>query len=209
MSYSNENWPTGPYRDSDIFMDNVLKSIVSKIKEKVADGSMDLLEMYRNTGSFIRFDVYTPDSAGATRQIVSKVIELTRQGVLELKDSSWGRFEADEPQFACTRPGINDMMLNEDAEYSLSFNGQEVKIKAGFSKAGPGDTWKERRLRDVYQQRRFVFVPRRNDDENMRKMIELFSDWIVKQYVDQAKFTLQDMAVKAVAEWGMQMLGQE
>lgn len=196
-----------PDKNFEAFVSSIKKAIIKKVREKNADGTLDVLKLYQKISMPDMGRHYDRNVIGEAYQKVAIVKDLVNQGVLVMKDSSWGGQEKNNDTLAGTQPGLDDMQpwgfgYNSvgGPDYGIIYNKDGISMTAGFCHQDLGNSWDEIHLSEVWQYRKFHFVPAKNDDETQREVLGVFKDWIIDKFAEHVMNGLLQDVVEMTAQ---------
>lgn len=189
------------------FVDAIQEAIVTKVREKEEEGSLNILQLY----SWLDYpqinEGYDRMTVCFAYEIVNEVKELANKGILRLETSSWGDKEVNEENRIDTKPGLEDMEPdslgfnnNGGPTYSITVSKERIDMEAGFCYQDFSGSWDIIDTSYKWQHRKFTFVPANDDDETLEQMLTPFKNWIIYRFSNRIKRELLDDIINQVAD---------
>ncbi len=196
-----------PEKSFAAFVDAIQEAIVTKVREKEEEGSLNILQLY----SWLDYpqinEGYDRMTVCFAYEIVNEVKELANKGILRLETSSWGDKEVNEENRIDTQPGLEDMEPdslgfnnNGGPTYSITVSKERINMEAGFCYQDFSGSWDIIDTSYKWQHRKFTFVPANDDDETLKQMLTPFKNWIIYRFSNRIKRELLDDIINQVAD---------
>jgi hypothetical protein len=196
-----------PEKSFAAFVDAIQEAIVTKVREKEEEGSLNILQLY----SWLDYpqinEGYDRMIVCFAYEIVKEVKELANKGILRLETSSWGDKEVNEENRIDTQPGLEDMEPdslgfnnNGGPTYSITVSKERIDMEAGFCYQDFSGSWDIIDTSYKWQHRKFTFVPANDDDETLKQMLTPFKNWIIYRFSNRIKRELLDDIINQVAD---------
>ena len=196
-----------PEKSFAAFVDAIQEAIVTKVRKKEEEGSLNILQLY----SWLDYpqinEGYDRMTVCFAYEIVNEVKELANKGILRLETSSWGDKEVNEENRIDTQPGLEDMEPdslgfnnNGGPTYSITVSKERIDMEAGFCYQDFSGSWDIIDTSYKWQHRKFTFVPANDDDETLKQMLTPFKNWIIYRFSNRIKRELMDDIINQVAD---------
>ena len=196
-----------PEKSFAAFVDAIQEAIVTKVREKEEEGSLNILQLY----SWLDYpqinEGYDRMTVCFAYKIVNEIKELANKGILRLETSSWGDKEVNEENRIDTQPGLEDMEPdslgfnnNGGPTYSITVSKERINMEAGFCYQDFSGSWDIIDTSYKWQHRKFTFVPANDDDETLKQMLTPFKNWIIYRFSNRIKRELLDDIINQVAD---------